>query len=95
MIKEKNMKHNKISKELEYIDISQLKGIRVLYENDFYELAKLVIKIKNAHDKIKGNVISRPTINGLAKIYHNIIGYDYDMDSDRILQIIKKNGIKE
>ena len=31
------------------VDISRLKGIKILYQDDFYEYAKVVIKIMDAY----------------------------------------------
>jgi hypothetical protein len=88
------MKRGRV-KESKSINLSELKGIKVLYENDFYELAKVVIKINAANDKVKGNIESRPTINGLATIYSYIIIDNHDWNSERILSIVKNHGIQE
>ena len=57
--------------------------------------SKVVIKIKDANDKLKGNVKSRPTIKGLSQIYYHIISDNYDLNSDKILRIVKNHGIPE
>lgn len=53
-----------------YID--ELKGVKIFYENDFYEYAKVVIQIMDAYEafqKSQGKYIGtrRPTVHGLAK----------------------------
>ena len=89
------MKNRKIIRELEYIKLSDLKGINILFENDFYELAKLSVKMNDASDKKRGNVESRPTINGLSNLYSYIIGSTGLFNSEEILNIVKNHGIKE
>ncbi len=55
-----------------YVDIEELKGIKIFYEDDFYEYAKVVIKIMHAYGEFQRNQgkiagIARPTIYGLSR----------------------------
>jgi hypothetical protein len=65
------------SKEPDYKEVSKLRGINIAYENDLYDLAKLVLNVMDAIDKMSGkdNTASRPTINGLAGEYSSISGH--------------------
>jgi hypothetical protein len=47
----------------DYLELSKLLGIKVVYENDLYELAKLTLNIMDATGRMSGNNISKPTIN--------------------------------
>ncbi|MBN2089850.1 hypothetical protein JW964_09555 [candidate division KSB1 bacterium] len=85
----------RLYKKIPSIGLSKLKGINILYENDFYELALLVIKMNEASDKRRGNIESRPTVFGLARIYFDIIGNTGYLDLDDILNIIKKHSLPE
>ncbi len=71
-----------------YKKLHDLHGIKIAYENDFYDLAKLVLNIMDATDK---NRRTRPTINGLAKKYSWICGDK--ISSDQIIDIVKKSGL--
>ncbi len=84
-------------KQIEYTDIEQLKGIKIFYENDFYQYAKIVIKIMDAHDEFQRNQnqnnttgISRPTIYGLARRFATTA--DSYFPEKYVLNILKKHG---
>ena len=59
---------------LENLELNDLRGITFFYENDFFEFAELVLKIMYGIDKMGKNIISKPTINGLAGNFSNICG---------------------
>ena len=74
------------------VKLSRLRGIKILYEDDLYELANIVLKIMAAIDKLsEGGIMSRPTINGLAKHYCFLC--NGKIDSERIVEIIVKHGL--
>ena len=80
----------------EYLDIEQLKGIKILYENDFYEYAKVVIKIMNAYgdfQKQQGKIVgkARPTVYGLARKFANTA--DIYFSDQYVLDILEKQGL--
>jgi hypothetical protein len=75
-----------------HVAISRLRGITILYENDLYELANIVLKITNAADKLSGiGIVSRPTINGLAKQYSFLCSGK--VASERISENIVEHGL--
>src|SRR5436305_13512821 len=74
------------------VEVSRIRGIKILYEDDLYELANVVLKIMDATDKLsEGAVISRPTIDGLTKHYCSLC--NGKIDSERIVEIIVKHGL--
>lgn len=78
-----------------YTDIEKLKGIKIFYENDIYEYAKVVIKIKDAYvdfQESQGKVvgIGRPTIRGLASRF--ALTVDNYFPEDYVLKILKQHG---
>ncbi|MEA3416633.1 MAG: hypothetical protein U9R02_10860 [Thermodesulfobacteriota bacterium] len=75
-------------------ELSKLRGIKILYENDLYEFAKIVLNIMDASDKMNvgTKTISRPTINGLSKKYSWICGDK--ITSDQIIKIVMQHGLK-
>ncbi|MEM6801307.1 MAG: hypothetical protein AAF696_07870 [Bacteroidota bacterium] len=79
----------------DYLDISQLKGITILYPDDFYEYARVVIKIMDAHGDFqrkqgKNVGIARPTIYGLARKFAATA--DLYFSEEYVLNILKKQG---
>ena len=85
---------NTIMKEVvhsDYIEVSKLKGIKIFYENDLYDFAKLVLNIMDASDRYKGSSISKPTINGIANYYSWICGEK--ISSDQIVEIANQYGL--
>ena len=75
-----------------HVAVSRLRGITILYENDLYELANIVLKITSAADKLSGiGIMSTPTINGLAKQYSFLSSGK--IDSERISESIVKHGL--
>jgi hypothetical protein len=74
------------------VALSRLRGITILYEDDLYELANIVLKIMVATDKLSDiGIMSRPTINGLAKQYSFLCSGK--IDSERIGESIVKHGL--
>ena len=75
-------------------ELSKLIGIKILYENDLYEFAKVVLNIMDASDKMANgtNTISRPTINGLSKKYAWIC--NEKITPDQILKIVMQHGLE-
>jgi hypothetical protein len=60
-------------RKFDYIEIDHFRGINIIFENDFYELALVMLKIMDGMQSHR-NVISRPTINGVASKYSLICG---------------------
>ena len=54
------------------IDIWNLKGIGILYEDDLYDLGQFVLKAYDARWARTGSK-ARPTLHGLARIYGQIL----------------------
>ena len=57
------------------IDLGNLKGIRILYEDDLYDLGQFALKAFNARWAGTGSK-ARPTLHGLARIYALILNCD-------------------
>ena len=76
------------------LELSKLIGIKIIYENDLYEFAKVVLNIMDASDKMNSgtNTISRPTINGLSQKYSWICGEK--VTADQIIKIVTQHGLK-
>ena len=61
-------------KKIDQIPLSKLKGIKVYYENDLYDLALLILRLKDARAKHESsNTRSRPTVNGLVREFASLI----------------------
>ena len=75
----------------DYLELSRLLGIKIVYENDLYELAKLTLNIMDATGRMSGNYISKPTINGLASNYSMIIGQA--ISPNQVIEAAKQNGL--
>jgi len=75
----------------DYLELSKLLGIKVVYENDLYELAKLTLNIMDATGRMSGNNISKPTINGLAGNFSMISSQD--ISSNQVIEVAKQNGL--
>ena len=76
---------------MENLELNDLREIAIIYENDFFEFAELVLKIMYGIDKMVKNRISKPTINGLAGNFSNICGEK--VNKHMILSIAKKRGL--
>ena len=76
---------------LENLELNDLREIAIIYENDFFEFAKVVLKIVYGIEKMDKNIISKPTINGLAGNFSNICGGK--VNKHMILSIAKKRGL--
>ena len=56
------------------LPLSKLKGIQVYFPNDLHAVALLMIRLSDARAKHVGSdAISRPTVNGLAKTFAQLI----------------------
>jgi hypothetical protein len=61
-------------REIDAIPLSKLKGINVYYENDLYDVAFLILKLRDARAKHElSNTRSRPTVNGLVRDFASLI----------------------
>ena len=61
-------------KENDAIPLNKLKGIKVYYEDDLYDVALLILKLRDARAKHESsNRRSRPTINGLVRDFASLI----------------------
>ena len=78
----------KIERKFDFIEVDYFRGLNILYENDFYELALSVLKIMDKA-RTNENISSRPTINGVAKYYSSICGDKFD--TEEILRIVKNH----
>jgi hypothetical protein len=87
---ESDMKSRNISSN-NRVEVSRLRGIKILYEDDLYELANIVLKIMDAIDNLSGGVISRPTINGLVKQYSFLCSDQ--IHPEQVVDIIAKHGL--
>ncbi len=80
---------------MEIVDINRLKDMKILYKNDFYQYAKVVIKMMDAYDHFErkqGKTVgmTRPTIYGLARKFATTANIYF---SDQyVLDILKKHG---
>ncbi len=61
-------------RKIDAIPLSKLKGIKVYYEDDLYDVAFLILKLRDARAKYESsNSKSRPTINGLVSDFASLI----------------------
>jgi hypothetical protein len=75
------MKHTEIG-------LQSLKCVKVLFENDIYDLACFLLKAYDAKDQ--GTLSrSRPTVHGLATKYTMMI----DISRDAIIEIFNRHGL--
>ncbi len=72
----------------EKIGITALKGVSVLYEDDIYDLACLLLKMNEAKDR-GTNHRSRHTVHGLATAYSMIA----NMSRDAVLNIFEAHDL--
>ena len=55
------------------IKLSQLKGISIYFKDDFYQTAKLVLKIYDGRRKrLNESGVRRPTIHGMIRIFASL-----------------------
>lgn len=76
-----------------YID--RLKGIKILYEDDFFEYAEVVIKIMDAYgdfQRAQGKIagVARPTVYGLARKFASTANIYFS--EKYVLDILKEHG---
>ncbi len=77
-------------KKIDAIPLSKLKGIKVYYENDLYDLAFLILRLRDARAKNESsNTRSRPTVNGLVREFASLINPTMP-DEDTIFSAIEK-----
>ena len=63
-----------MTSSLDRLPLSRLKGIGVYCEDDLHDLAFLMLKLNDARAAYEGSTsISRPTVNGLAKTFAQLI----------------------
>ena len=77
-------------KKIDAIPLSKLKGIKVYYEDDLYDLAFLILRLRDARAKHESsNTRSRPTVNGLVREFASLINPTMP-DEDTIFSAIEK-----
>ncbi len=75
------------------LPLTRLKGIRVYCDDDLHDFALLMLKLKDARAAYEGtNVISRPTVNGLAKEFARLIDPCYP-DYEPGLAAVEEHGL--
>ena len=78
---------------MDRILLSKLKGINIYIENDFYEMALLMLKLTDAKAKYdESKIISSPTVNGLGKKFAQFIDSIHP-DYDKVFSEIKKHKV--
>ena len=76
--------------EIDAIPLSKLKGIKVYYEEDLYDVALLILKLRDARAKHESsNRRSRPTINGLVRNFASLIN-PTSPDEETVFSAIEK-----
>jgi hypothetical protein len=76
--------------EVDAIPLSKLKGIKVYYEDDLYDVALLILKLMDARAKYESsNTRSRPTINGLIRDFASLIDAT-SPDEETVFSAIEK-----
>lgn len=70
------------------LGVGALKGAGVLYQDDLYDLARVLLKMYDAREASTGAKV-RPTLNGLAKKYSVLM----DIGLDAILRTIENHGL--
>jgi hypothetical protein len=74
----------------DWLPVSSLKGIGVYYEDDLHDFALLMLKLKYARAAYEDtNLIPRPTVNGLAKKFAELIDVSYP-DYGPVFAVIEK-----
>ena len=77
----------------EKLPLSRLKGISVCYEDDLHDLALLMLRLNDARAAYEGNTsISRPTVNGLAKTFAQLVNACYP-DYEPVFAAVKKHDL--
>ncbi len=80
--------------KIEFVYLSQLKDVQILWEGDFRTLAEFILHSRDATDKIanaknRGSIQkSRPTLHGLAHYFADIT----DVPISRIECLLKDRG---
>jgi hypothetical protein len=75
------------------LPLSELKGIQVYFPNDLHTLAELMIRLSDARAKHVGSkAISRPTVNGLAKTFAQLIDA-CNPDYQTVFDVIEQQGL--
>jgi hypothetical protein len=73
--------------------LSALKGITVYAPDDLHDVAKLQLKLSDARATHDGSTsISRPTVNGLAKLFAEFINVCRP-DYDHVFKAIADEGL--
>jgi len=75
------------------LPLSKLKGIRVYFPNDLHAVALLVMKLNDARAKhIGSKAVTRPTVNGLAKVFAQLIDA-CNPDYETVFNVIEQHGL--
>ena len=74
----------------EIINLDELKGISIYFENDIYETALLILKLYDGEKKhLNETSIKRPTMHGLIRIFAGLVNTCYP-DTQIVEKEIKK-----
>ena len=77
-------------KKIDAIPLSKLKGIKVYYEDDLYDLALLILRLRDARAKHESSKTrSRPTVNGLIRELASLTNPTMP-DEDTVFSAIEK-----
>ncbi len=77
----------------DWLPVSRLKGIGVYCEDDLHDLALLMLNLRYARAAHEGtNLIPRPTLNGLARQFAELINKCYP-DYGPVFAVIEKHGL--
>jgi hypothetical protein len=80
-------------KERDRIPLGDLKGVNVYCEDDLHDLALWMMKLNDARAKYEGSTtISRPTLNGLANRFAQLID-PMRPDYETVLAVVEKHGL--
>ena len=72
----------------EQISVESLKDVCVLFENDIYELARLLLKVNDAKDR-GTHTISRHTVHGLASAYCILAQVEFE----EIIRVFRQHNL--
>ena len=78
---------------MESIPIKRLRGINVYIDNDFYDVAFLMLKLIDAKAKVDATSYkSRPTLNGLVTKFSHFIDR-VNPDKEKVLSVLKEHKL--
>lgn len=56
------------------VRLKELKGIKIYFEDDFYEAASLILRLYEGEKiLLNANTIKRPTIHGMIKVFARLV----------------------